>query len=322
MKKYERPINPLASWTDISSSDDDESEHSSFAFVDDVEYTYRCHDENENDWKMKPKHDLSSWHRLERLWQEMRSQKDRQSQTKAFKCWNWKANSRKWRILCSLATILLGLIGIAIPLGLHRAKSSSNTSSRTLPPVVEPTLLPTNMPQQEEESLNDVTENEQDESESVSWSAPPDTQKVTVVLRPNEYLLGGQFRSSPNGKYRLELTEDGNLVLTYHGSNNRSTIWSTQTTGNDVRVYLQPDGNMLLRNAQRKTLWSTETHGYPGARLVLTDHGQLSIQTESWSTSTVSTAIWMDGVPRSIYRGPAPTNSDLVFPVRGAFYYP
>jgi hypothetical protein len=85
---------------------------------------------------------------------------------------------------------------------------------------------------------------------------------------------------------------------------------------------LQTDGNALLRNARRETLWSSETHGYPGARLVLTDHGQLSIQTEDASSSTVSTAIWMGGVPRSIYRGPAPTNEDLVYPVRGVFYYP
>jgi hypothetical protein len=299
IKKYERPINSLASWADTSCSDDDESGDVSICIPDDVEYSYRCGDEDDDCLKKAPKHDLSSLHRVDRGLEEPH-QKDRQIQTKICCCWNRKARPRKWCILCAfaLAILLLGLISVAIYLGLFRARRSNNNSH------------------------NDVVENEQDESESVTSGAYSLSQEETVVLRPNEYLAAGQFRSSPNDKYRLELTEAGDFVLTHNGEADRTTIWSTSTTDNDVRVYLQPDGNVLLRNVQRKTLWSSETHGYPGARLLLSDAGVLSIQNEGLTESAVSTTIWMDGVPRNIYRGPAPTNEDLVFPVRGAFYYP
>jgi hypothetical protein len=327
MEKYERPLKPLASWTDTSFSDDDQSGDVSCIFPDDVEYCYRCDDDDDkymddDDCNINPRHDLSSLPRVDR-WLNERHQKDGIQGKDSYYWTRMKLRSRKWRILCSLTIILiLGLIWAIIHLGFRRTRRGNNTFFPTLPPGVVPTMLPTTQSQPQEEFPGDVVENDHDDSESVSSVAPPFSQDETVVLRPNEYLAAGQFRSSPSGKYRIDLTEDGDLVLTHHGSTDRTTIWSTQTRGNNVRAYLQPDGNLLLRNAQRETLWSSQTHGYPGAHLVLSEHGQLSIQTEGSSTLTVSTAIWMDGVPRSIYRGPAPTNKDLVFPVRGAFYYP
>jgi septal ring-binding cell division protein DamX len=469
MKKYERPLNPLASWTDTSCSDDDESGDASFTIGDDVENFFRCEDEDEDDWKINPKRDLPSLHRIDR-WQDDHVHKQERIQSTPLCCWKRKARSRRWYILFALAILLLALIWATIQSGLHRAKRSSDTedvslsedhsleydteeddvtttetgsspvnenniasqeishspnqvsttsspssfptptkyehqatsnptvqesllqlptrapsaspsiagdsssptlppsvdfvalpipwpqlpedtlnddeedledstesvsvgpsvsstiavdtSSPTLPPSVQSNIRPSHPPQPQEESQNNLAENEQEDSESVASGSSPQSEEGTVVLQPNEYLAAGQFRSSPNEKYRLELTEDGDLVLTHQGSTDRTTIWSTETTGHDVRAYLQPDGNALLRNGQRATLWSSETHGYPGARLVLTDHGQLVIQTGDLSTSTVSTAVWMDGVPRDIYRGPAPTNADLAFPIRGAFYYP
>ncbi|KAL3907730.1 MAG: hypothetical protein SGARI_003394 [Bacillariaceae sp.] len=94
-------------------------------------------------------------------------------------------------------------------------------------------------------------------------------------------------------------------------------IWSTGTNGSGARVYLQPDGNLLLRSSDRRTLWSTETHGYTGAHLKLSDAGQLAVKTDDGKTT-----IWMDGIPRSIYRGAQSPLQELSFPIRGAFYYP
>jgi hypothetical protein len=292
MKKYERPLHPLASWTDTSGSDDDDSGHASFIYADHVDYSYQSDDDDEveDERKKNPKLDLSSMRRGDR-WLEECHPKESLTPTNTLSCWGRTVRSRICYILCALTILLLGLIWASI-------HSCRVRKSNLISPGVEPTIFPP----------PPVGGNEQYDE--------------TVVLQPNQYLVSGQFRSSPNGKYRLELTEDGDLVLTHHGSTGSTPIWSTKTASNDARVYLQPDGNVLLRHAQGETLWSSKTHGYPGARLVLTDHGQLSIQTEGSSTSTVSTVIWMDGIPRSSYNGPAPANEDLVFPVRGAFYYP
>ncbi|KAG7368318.1 glycosyl hydrolase family 99 protein [Nitzschia inconspicua] len=215
-----------------------------------------------------------------------------------------------------------------------RSPTLSPTPSPTPTPPVEqpPTIIPTDqiniadtlspVPPPQEQN------NEVSEDPLVSPEAPSSSMEQIVVLHPNEFLEAGQFRSSPNGQYRVEVTNGGDLVLTHEGDTDRRTIWSTKTAGNGVRLYLQTDGNVLLRNAAKATLWSSETHGYPGARLIITDAGKLSLQNEDFapthtsSSSEVSTAIWMDGVPRSVYRGPPPSTEELQYPVRGIFYYP
>jgi hypothetical protein len=144
---------------------------------------------------------------------------------------------------------------------------------------------------------------------------PPSAE--TVVLYPNEYLTGGQIRSSPNGKFKVGLSDSGDFMLMDGISN--GIIWSTSTTGGTgARVYMHTDANAMVLNAQKTTLWSSETHGYPGARLILSDSGQLAIKTIGEGGVTVT--LWMDGVPQSIYNGSPP--EDLTFPVRAAFYYP
>ena len=134
------------------------------------------------------------------------------------------------------------------------------------------------------------------------------------MLLPGEHLAAGNFHTSPNGRFKAGLTDDGNLILMNVETN--QVIWSTGTNGAGVRVYLQPDGNLLLRSAQKSTLWSSETHGYVGAQLRLTDAGQIAVKVED------GTPIWMHGIPREVYRGPSSPSQELSFPVRGAFYYP
>jgi hypothetical protein len=150
--------------------------------------------------------------------------------------------------------------------------------------------------------------------ESSAAVQQPSVNEVTV-LYPGEHLAAGHFHTSPNGKYKAGLTDAGNFVLMNVEVD--QVIWSTGTNGAGMRVYLQPDGNLLLRSAQKSSLWSSETHGYTGAQLKLSDGGQIAIKTEDGKT-----AIWMDGIPRSIYRGPSSSSQELSYPVRGAFYYP
>jgi hypothetical protein len=78
-------------------------------------------------------------------------------------------------------------------------------------------------------------------------------------------------------------------------------------------LFVQSDGNAILRGTDNKAVWSSKTYGHPGAELVVDDGGRIAV--------TVGTlAIWLDGIPRGIYTGRP--NANLQFPVRGMFYYP
>lgn len=146
-----------------------------------------------------------------------------------------------------------------------------------------------------------------------------------VVLYPNEYLEAGQFRYSPNGRFKVGLTEhDGNFVLIEVDPSAEAVIWSASTdlglksfSTLKSRCFMQSDGNLVLRDSQtRESLWMTRTHGNLQARLVLDNFGRVAVRSGDESRSV----LWMDGVPRDQYT--SPSSEDMTFPIRGAFYYP
>ena len=147
-----------------------------------------------------------------------------------------------------------------------------------------------------------------------------------MVLYPNESLNAGQFRFSPNGRFKVGLTEDnGDLVLMEVHQSVERVLWaaSMDTGSNWVSsavsplCFLQTDGNLVLRDSQtRTTIWMTRTHGNSQARVVLDDSGRIAIR----SNDDSRTVLWMEGVPREQYVGPSSEN--MMFPIRGAFYYP
>lgn len=146
-----------------------------------------------------------------------------------------------------------------------------------------------------------------------------------VVLYPNEYLEAGQFRYSPNGRFKVGLTErDGNFVLVETNLFGERVVWSARMDSGsnwvstlDARCFMQGDGNLVLRDSQtKKSIWMTRTHGNQQARLVLDDSGRVAVI----SGDGLRTALWMNGVPREHYTGPS--SNDMMFPIRGAFYYP
>ena len=87
------------------------------------------------------------------------------------------------------------------------------------------------------------------------------------TLRPGEELAQGESVVSPNGKYRLILQHDGNLVL--YVTANDTALWDSRTVGqSDRRLVMQHDGNLVLYElplTQLKALWHSGTHGSPGA---------------------------------------------------------
>jgi hypothetical protein len=88
-----------------------------------------------------------------------------------------------------------------------------------------------------------------------------------VVARP---------KRSPNGRYRLALQLDGNLVL--YDDELGVALWSAGTNGNTVgQAVMQGDGNFVIYDAGSVAIWSTETAGNPGARLAVQDDGNLVV---------------------------------------------
>jgi nucleoid-associated protein YgaU len=93
------------------------------------------------------------------------------------------------------------------------------------------------------------------------------------VLSSGSALKPGDALTSQNGRYRLELQTDGNLVLT----GPRGLAWDSDTRGEDVATAeMQSDGNFVLYTADRRVVWTAETTG-PGAHLVLQDDRNIVI---------------------------------------------
>jgi len=103
-------------------------------------------------------------------------------------------------------------------------------------------------------------------------------------LYPGEELKIGDYLKSANGKYRLILQRDGNLVL--YGPRNQP-MWSTNTQGIPVeRCIMQRDGNLVLYVPGGQPAWNTGTQQSPGSFLYLQDDGNLVIYGPVWNSLT------------------------------------
>ena len=100
------------------------------------------------------------------------------------------------------------------------------------------------------------------------------------VLSSGSTLKPGDALTSQNGRYRLELQTDGNLVLT----GPRGLAWDSDTRGKDVATAeMQSDGNFVLYTADRAVVWTADTTG-PGAQLVLQDDRNIVIMAADGTT--------------------------------------
>lgn len=111
----------------------------------------------------------------------------------------------------------------------------------------------------------------------------------TALRAPTE-LRAGSSITSPNGKYRLIMQGDGNLVL-YDASNR--ALWHTGTDGSGAnRLAVQGDGNLVLYTASNGVSWQSGTRGAGLTQLRLQDDGSLvgyrSDNSVAWRASTGS----------------------------------
>jgi hypothetical protein len=113
---------------------------------------------------------------------------------------------------------------------------------------------------------------------------------------PNEGLQRDQPLYSCDGRFRLYLQADGNLVLSMKGSNGQfsTVLWKTNplvagTDTTDIRLIMQADGNLVVYDSRPTALWHTATHGHPGAYVKLGNDGNLAVRSASttyWKTNT------------------------------------
>jgi hypothetical protein len=114
------------------------------------------------------------------------------------------------------------------------------------------------------------------------------TRTVTVTssgasggLSVGQQLNANQSLSSPSGQYKLYLQSDGNVVLRNAAG---AALWSSGTNGKGgTRLVLQSDGNLVLYTASGSAVWATGTNGKGGTRLLVQDDGKLVLRTASGS---------------------------------------
>lgn len=110
---------------------------------------------------------------------------------------------------------------------------------------------------------------------------------MASVFGANEQLSAGESRTSDNGQYRLDMQQDGNLVL-YRTSDN-APLWAAGTNDRGgTRAVMQDDGNLVVYK-DSDPLWASDTSGHPGASLSLQDDGNLVVYegtTPLWATDT------------------------------------
>jgi len=92
-------------------------------------------------------------------------------------------------------------------------------------------------------------------------------------LEADKYLL------SRNGRFKLLLQNDGNIVLKRYPEITRLGI-DTYGTGDGNYFKLQKDGNVVLYNRNNEPLAATGTDGKPGHHLVLQNSGRLVLHDE------------------------------------------
>lgn len=146
-------------------------------------------------------------------------------------------------------------------------------------------------------SLVSVTKTTASKSAPYNNNLISDTSFGSNTLFLNQYLIQDQYLSSSDGRFKLILQADGNLVL-YVNATGRA-VWASNTVGTGgTRLYMQDDGNLVILNQFSQPIWATNTAGYPDSRLIVQNDRNVVIYTPTnqaiWSTNTVEPRVRPD----------------------------
>lgn len=113
------------------------------------------------------------------------------------------------------------------------------------------------------------------------------------VLASGQTLASGATLRSPDGRYALTVQVDGNVVLR---DPNRKVLWSTGTPNNPgARLVMRTSGSLALLSSANAVVWSTPTSYAPGATAALGNDANLVV------TGTAGQPLWASG--SSAYSG-------------------
>lgn len=120
-------------------------------------------------------------------------------------------------------------------------------------------------------------------------STTPEAPTASNSLQTNQQLGLDQFRTSTNAKFRLYLQADGNLVL--RNLSTSAAIWNSGTANKGgQRLILQDDGNLVLYSASGTALWASGTNGSAASYLLVQGDGNLVLYTGAggpvWASNT------------------------------------
>jgi len=115
---------------------------------------------------------------------------------------------------------------------------------------------------------------------SVGMAAP-------TKMGSGESMHRGDRRVSANGRYTLDLQQNGNLVLYEQPPGTaRFPIWASNTHSG-TRLIMQGDGNLVLYDPGNRAVWASGTDGWGGgSELVVQDDGNLVVYRSG------SNAVW------------------------------
>lgn len=108
-------------------------------------------------------------------------------------------------------------------------------------------------------------------------------------LNPGTRLTTNQSIISSDGRFRLTMQDDGNLVV--YRTHDNHPLWATGTQGSDVhRAEMQTDGNLVLYHVNNAPAWASNTAGKRNSTLVMQNDGNLVIYepiVPVWASNTV-----------------------------------
>ncbi len=127
------------------------------------------------------------------------------------------------------------------------------------------------------------------------------------TLMPGEILSEGEWLTSENGRYRLELQHDGNLVLS--DIRGPTVLWETGTAGESQRtLIMQHTGDLVIFKmpfGPFQLPWQARTHGWPGAFLTVQDDGNITVGYADghvlWKAGADKPDVGLDGVQHIVY---------------------
>jgi len=128
---------------------------------------------------------------------------------------------------------------------------------------------------------------------AIAANTPTGCSSGTAYMLPGEGLYENQSMLSCDGRFRLYMQGDGNLVLSQKDSagNFSKALWTSQTNGVTMElVVMQGDGNLVLYAPDFNPPWATHTNGNDGVHLKLYNDGNMKIYSNAagtvWTSNT------------------------------------